>query len=224
MDKHTSQVDHVTVKLRQLILDMAIKPGEKITERYLEEALGPSRTSVRTALFRLENEGLVSRLARGWQVTPLDLGEIRQLCDYRRALETASLKQASPDVIKERLPEAEEIIKILSKEADHHDAYKAGCAFHNWMAGLSDNIFIMQSVENATLRLRRARFLAGEPDHGGWIGQNDIISALKKGDISQAITLTENQLCRKRDNLLKILSDKKRILSKEGSLLLSIKD
>ncbi len=41
--------------------------------------MGVSRTSVRTALFRLEAEGLVAREGRGWIVPPIDLVEIEQL-------------------------------------------------------------------------------------------------------------------------------------------------
>lgn len=44
-------------RLRRLILDMEIGPGERLTERWLEGQTGASRSSIRTALVRLEAEG-----------------------------------------------------------------------------------------------------------------------------------------------------------------------
>ncbi|MFC3402366.1 GntR family transcriptional regulator [Ralstonia solanacearum] len=66
-------------RLRRMILDMEIGPGERLTERWLEGQTGASRSSIRTALFRLEAEGLVSRAERGWTVPPINLEEIEQL-------------------------------------------------------------------------------------------------------------------------------------------------
>ncbi|MDF5938687.1 GntR family transcriptional regulator [Pseudomonas aeruginosa] len=46
---------------------MEIGPGERLTERWLEGQTGASRSSIRTALVRLEAEGLVARRAGdGW--------------------------------------------------------------------------------------------------------------------------------------------------------------
>ncbi|MDB0533154.1 GntR family transcriptional regulator [Ralstonia solanacearum] len=38
-------------RLRRMILDMEIGPGERLTERWLEGQTGASRSSIRTALF-----------------------------------------------------------------------------------------------------------------------------------------------------------------------------
>ncbi|HHW2572397.1 TPA: GntR family transcriptional regulator, partial [Pseudomonas aeruginosa] len=73
-------------RLRRLILDMEIGPGERLTERWLEGQTGASRSSIRTALVRLEAEGLVAREGRGWLVPPIDLQEIEQLFVYREML------------------------------------------------------------------------------------------------------------------------------------------
>src|SRR5512147_3090502 len=45
--------------IKELILTLAIKPGETVSENKLARTLGISRTPVREALNRLEQEGLV---------------------------------------------------------------------------------------------------------------------------------------------------------------------
>lgn len=46
--------------LREMIIRMDIAPGERLTERWLETILNVSRTPIREALVRLQNEGLNS--------------------------------------------------------------------------------------------------------------------------------------------------------------------
>ena len=50
-----SQALEVENRLREMILDMDIGPGERLTERWAEAQLGASRTPVRAALQRLEH-------------------------------------------------------------------------------------------------------------------------------------------------------------------------
>lgn len=59
MNKTLTQAQHAEIKLRNLILNMEIAPGERITERDIVGFIGISRTSIRTALFKLASEGLV---------------------------------------------------------------------------------------------------------------------------------------------------------------------
>jgi DNA-binding GntR family transcriptional regulator len=47
------------VKLRNWILDGTLAPGEQLRDKELAKQLGVSRTPVREALLRLEDEGLV---------------------------------------------------------------------------------------------------------------------------------------------------------------------
>lgn len=47
------------VKLRNWILDGTLSPGAQLRDKELAEQLGVSRTPIREALLRLEDEGLV---------------------------------------------------------------------------------------------------------------------------------------------------------------------
>lgn len=78
-----------TQTLRDAILKMHFKPGQRLVERQLCEETGVSRTCVREALQHLESEGLVERVAnRGLFVASVSAEEARQIYEVRAALES----------------------------------------------------------------------------------------------------------------------------------------
>ena len=75
--------DIVTARLRLAIVTGALGPGERISEPLLADQLQVSRSPVREALHRLEEERLVMRLATRriavWLPTEADVDEIFSL-------------------------------------------------------------------------------------------------------------------------------------------------
>ena len=57
-EKTQSQTLKAQLALRELILSGALAPGERIAELAMVDRLGLSRTPLRAALIRLEQEGL----------------------------------------------------------------------------------------------------------------------------------------------------------------------
>lgn len=82
--------DEVYDYLRKNILSYQFPPGHRFDLKELEKQLGISRTPLKVALHRLENEGLVKiRPRRGTFVTPLDINNVAESFDVRIMLETA---------------------------------------------------------------------------------------------------------------------------------------
>ncbi len=74
------------------IAEFKLVPGDRFTETEISERLGVSRTPVRQALFRLQQEGFVEVLFRsGWRVLPFDFDKFEQLYDLRMVLETTAV-------------------------------------------------------------------------------------------------------------------------------------
>ena len=90
---HSRLPETVYEKIRQDIFDFRLLPGDRMTETELAQSLGVSRTPVRQALHRLEQEGYV-RLAfrNGWNVLPFDFDRFEQLYDLRIILELAAVE------------------------------------------------------------------------------------------------------------------------------------
>ena len=82
-------------QLRQRIVSGDIPPGERLTEIALAEEFGISRTPVREALRRLEQDGLAERAARGMRVRERSPNEILEIYEVRILLEGAAARAAA---------------------------------------------------------------------------------------------------------------------------------
>jgi DNA-binding GntR family transcriptional regulator len=81
--------DRAYVQIKQLIFDFVLLPGDRFSESDLVNRLQLSRTPLRQALQRLQQEGFLAVFPKsGWQVTPLDFNVFDQLYDFRILLET----------------------------------------------------------------------------------------------------------------------------------------
>lgn len=95
---HRSRADEVYEQLKRDIAEFNLVPGDRFTENELSERLGVSRTPVRQALFRLQQEGYVEVLFRsGWRVLPFDFDQFEQLYDLRMVLETTAVHRLCED-------------------------------------------------------------------------------------------------------------------------------
>ena len=82
-----SQGGHVYQKLRGLLKDGVLKPGDRLIETTIAEQLDVSRTPVRDAIRRLEAEGLLDYDRGGLVVTKLDRRSVAELYEMREVLE-----------------------------------------------------------------------------------------------------------------------------------------
>ena len=95
---HRSRADEVYEQLKRDVADFNLVPGDRFTENEISERLGVSRTPVRQALFRLQQEGYVEVLFRsGWRVLPFDFDQFEQLYDLRMVLETTAVHRLCAD-------------------------------------------------------------------------------------------------------------------------------
>ena len=98
--------------LKANILSGHFIPGERLAEEHLAEELGVSRTPVREALHKLEQEGLIEPLeSRGFCVPQDSIEEIEDLFDIRTVLEGYTLKIICERITDEQIAMLEEIIE-----------------------------------------------------------------------------------------------------------------
>lgn len=216
-----NQSSEVESRLRQMILNLDLGPGERLTERWAEAQLGSSRTPVRAALLRLMGEGLVAREGRGWIVTPLDAKEIEQLFVYREVLEAASLRLASAQITEAVLDELEAIYCKPKSNLVTGEAHKIGTDFHMRLAELSGNDFIIRGIADAMNRLARARWLDTEADHDGWEQHLAIVAALRVGNVDQAITFLVTHISESKCRLLEVLRSTRRSIRARGGVVMA---
>jgi GntR family transcriptional regulator of vanillate catabolism len=84
------------LRLRDLILEGELAPGERLSEVAVTERLGVSRTPVRAALARLEHEGLVEALpSGGYAVRAFSYRDVSDAIEIRGALEGVAARLAA---------------------------------------------------------------------------------------------------------------------------------
>ena len=94
--KRRRLVDDAAETLRKAILDGRFLPGARLRQTDLADQLAISRTPIREALVRLQQEGLVDLLPGGGvRVKLLDLDEAVELYDLREMLDGLAARLAA---------------------------------------------------------------------------------------------------------------------------------
>jgi DNA-binding GntR family transcriptional regulator len=95
--KQEKLVDKVYEILYRHIMNQTLKPGERIVESEITEALNVSRTPLREAIAQLLRNGLLVELPRkGVCVVRLTQKEVEEIFDIRIALEGYAARLATP--------------------------------------------------------------------------------------------------------------------------------
>ncbi|MGF6529425.1 DNA-binding GntR family transcriptional regulator [Paraburkholderia sp. GAS206C] len=217
--ENMTQAEEVEAKLREMILELELGPGERLTERWAEAQFGASRTPVRAALLHLEADGLVCREGRGWKVAPLDIQEIEQLYVYREVLEVAAIRLAAQSSNRENLMSLDATLDAWGPEASTAEVHRIGTEFHTRLAELARNDFIKRGIVDAMTRLSRARYLDTAEDREGWGEHRAMLAAVRKGDADTAEKLMRDHLRDSRVRLLKLLTESSRTLRARGILV-----
>jgi GntR family transcriptional regulator, vanillate catabolism transcriptional regulator len=92
------------VRLREMILNGKLAPGQRVAEAPLADLLGVSRTPVRQALPLLAQEGLlVENATRGYMVRAFTAAEITDAIDVRGALEALAAQRVAENGVSKAL-------------------------------------------------------------------------------------------------------------------------
>ncbi len=211
--------DNAYGRLRAAILALELVPGERLSERGLESVLGASRTPIRAALMRLENEGLTRRAGRGWQVTPIDLAEVRAVMEYREALEVAAVTLAVERASDEELASLDALAEAHRNSDDEETGLRDGGDFHVALARLSRNQFLADGMAAALTRLSRTRWLEVRTPQSRAQARDEhlgIVAAVRDRDADKAVALVVAHCHGTRDRLLSYLAGERRRLRGGG--------
>lgn len=184
--------DEAYGKLRDWIVDATLRPGEILRDQEIAQSLGVSRTPVREALRRLEDEGFVETALNRWtRVSPLDLRKAIELYGVLEALEVFALEKARlrPDDIA-NMAAANEAMRRSIARRKAASALRADESFHGvWMAR-AQNSELWVLVAQIKTKLRRVELAYW--DRAAQTEQSvrehaAIIKALRKGSRREAL-------------------------------------
>lgn len=152
--------------IRDAILDGTHEPGTMLGEAPLAASLGVSRTPVRVALARLQDEGwIVVYPKRGALVQGLSERTIAELADARFILETTGVDRAS-DAVRQRLADRLDASLDEQRAALANDDTRLFIdltrAFHRSFVEASDNSVLLELYERLSDRHRFVLFASGD--------------------------------------------------------------
>ncbi|NML42669.1 GntR family transcriptional regulator [Ramlibacter sp. G-1-2-2] len=162
---HRSRADDVYDQLKRDVAEFRLVPGDRLTEHEVSERLGVSRTPVRQALYRLQQEGFVEVLFRsGWRVLPFDFDRFEQLYDLRMVLETTAVQRicAGDSRVDQALLEQLAAIWLVPAAARSGDAAQVAAwdeAFHCALVAAAGNAEMARVHREVTERIRIIRRL-----------------------------------------------------------------
>ena len=197
-------------KLRDAILRLELSPGAVLTERGLEPMLETSRTTVRSALLKLEAEGLVVKDGRGYIVAPIDLKDITQACDWREIIETNAAKLAVAKATEAQLEAVKSQLETANPAQPLARYLRDATDFHVTLAQLGGNAFMVRALEDVLTRLSRARSFEAGTEAGRTRANAEhkrILETIEARDPDAAERELKAHLARSRDRLLGALME-----------------
>jgi DNA-binding GntR family transcriptional regulator len=190
--------DEVYDRLRSAIVAGHFTPGERFVERTLEARLGVSRTPIREAIKRLEQEGLVVCLPhRGCFVRSPTFDEARQVYELRRVVEGFSGELAAQRATEADVTRIRAVVRLgrtALEKGDRENMLLRNDEFHQLQARAAGNIFLEQQLRLlwAYMDLLRGRsWIATDRAPATQQEHEAIVDALANGDAARARHLNE---------------------------------
>ena len=146
-------------RLRRAILNGQLPAGSQLREAHIAKDLGISRSPIREALSRLEEEGLVDRIAfRGSFVATVSPEKIAEIAQTRVLVEPWVVAQSRPAILDSHKAEFEARVTRLERATagnDEPEMIDAHLSLHGLFYELCGNAVIAQmwSVWQSQLRL-----------------------------------------------------------------------
>lgn len=151
--------DRAYATIRDAIVDGTLAPGERLRDQELCTWLGLSRTPVREALNRLEQDGLVETAPQRFtRVTPLDRRAARDAFPVVAALHALATELAVPKLTEAdrgALRDANNRFSEALRDGDVDAALEADDAFHGVFVTAAANAEIPRTLERLMPRIRR---------------------------------------------------------------------
>ena len=152
-----SQAVKVQLKLREMVLAGDLQAGSRITELALVEKLGVSRTPIRAALIRLEQEGLLQQMpSGGFAVRKFSEADVADAIELRGTVEGLAARMAAErGTSEEDLERAnrclDNIDLLLRESVLHEEAFSRyvnlNAQFHALLGAFSASPVIQRELE-----------------------------------------------------------------------------
>ena len=196
-----NMADRVYAELKDQIFNFSLLPGDRFSENEVAERMDVSRTPVRDALYRLQQEGYVEVYFRsGWQVRPFDFAYFEDLYDLRIVLEEAAVRRLCDGL--QQGAELEQLkqtwlVAEAERLADGQLVSRLDEQFHCLLvaaAGNREMAAVHQSVSERIRIIRRLDFTQGPRIAATYSEHGAILGAVLKRRSEEALRLLKSHI------------------------------
>lgn len=147
------------------IISCAYEPGAFLNETELMEMVGTSRTPIREALNKLEQENLVKIIAKKCIiVSELAVHDVGDIYQVRVLIEPQMILLWGKDISKKKLSQYLEDIKKAQYRAGCNEKYALDDTLHTMILDVCQNTYLVQMMKHLQDQNYRIRVMAGSTD------------------------------------------------------------
>ncbi|HEY8495691.1 MAG TPA: GntR family transcriptional regulator [Limnochordales bacterium] len=214
LDNYKPLRELVFEAIREAIISGHLKPGERLMEIQLAEELGVSRTPVREAIRKLEQEGFVVMVPRkGAYVADISMKDIAEVFEIRGALEGLAAELAAERATEEELERLERLLVAIGECIERQDVdgmIEKDTEFHDLLFSASHNERLVQilSLLREQIQRFRSRTLARVERMKVALEEHKaIVEALGRRDSELARSLAEAHIESAQSSLMKLITE-----------------
>lgn len=204
--RNISIADQIFEKLEKDILIGEYARGEILTENKLSEKLGVSRTPIREALRRLEQEHIIEMSSKGIVVIGISKEDIDMIYEMRVRIEGLAARSAAELASDEDIKELGDILSLqefytLKGEADN--IKNADSDFHKKIYSMSKSFTLkdaLTDLHKKVIKFRRASVSNNSRAKNSLSEHNAIYNAIasRDADLAEALTVKHVENARNR--------------------------
>jgi DNA-binding GntR family transcriptional regulator len=200
--------------LKRDIIRGIYQPGEALGEKELTDRYKGSRTPVREAAVRLQNERLLRIVPnRGYFVSPITIQMLNETYEFRAAVESAAAQLAAAKGSQaELLKKLGQLADVSCTPDDRKSCVsfiEADTAFHVGIARLARNPMLIQAVSEARNQMERIMYAAIDIHYFGEVPgreHREILQAIQDRDPERARLLMHKHIMQSKDKVLGVTS------------------
>ncbi len=196
----SNKAEEVYSYIKNQILSGTWNEGERLNDSLLSEQIGVSRTSVREALFRLVESGVVDKeYWKGYFIKEVTDDMVSDLIDLRITLESASMRNFVKEFTYETIDKLQKIIddsRVYLEKGQYVDYLSTDYSFHETIYHNQHNQYIISALDNLQLVIHMVRrksmgtdkaFIETAQNSIKW--HQKILDAIKARDVDESISV-----------------------------------
>ncbi|OGR23462.1 MAG: hypothetical protein A2277_13925 [Desulfobacterales bacterium RIFOXYA12_FULL_46_15] len=202
-EKRNTLAEQIVVKLRNAIISGKIKPGERLIEKEIAEAMQIGRNAVREAFRCLEREGYLTIIPfKGASVTMHDNEQIRQMFEVMSELEGICARLAVQRMTRDDLDRIESLhaeLEMHYKNNESQAYLEVNWSLHDFIQSLAKNEVLNKLIAELRQRIslyREKQLYQPNRFQASLLEHRQVLDAFRKKDATAAELLMRQHLLR----------------------------